>query len=43
LATTQVYPSYAEAAEDAAQLDNVIVVPLVLGRTDAADNPSQVS
>lgn len=35
LATTNVYDSHAEAVEDASELDNVIVVPLVLEWTDA--------
>ena len=46
LATSMVYDTYAEAADDASQLDNVLVIPLVIegvtiggGEPDGEDEP----
>ena len=41
LATTRVYDSYQEAADDASPLDNVIVVPLVFEELTAGRGPQE--
>ena len=48
LATAMVYDTYSEAADDASQLDNVIVIPLLIegvtiggGEPDGEDEPCE--